>query len=228
MSGLLAGRTVLLTRDGGLADLVRELGAAVRVAPVVVYEAQPCQVDLREYDRIVFTSARAVAYLDHPLSGAPPIACVGPATAKAVVERGGVVDLMPERHTAEDLAAALEARGVRGEIVLFPCSSEALGTLPEALEKAGAQVMRLVVYRPRPARDLPKGILQGADVVVFLAPSAVEAYAALRGDLRGPKVLAIGPTTAEALRSRGIEPAVAESPTREGILAALTRMEIGR
>ena len=110
MSRGVAGRTVLLTRDEGLADAVRALGAEVILAEVLRHEAVPAEVALSDYDWIVFTSRRAVAFLDAPLDEAPPIACVGRATAEEVERRGGEVALVPDRADARSLAVELVRR----------------------------------------------------------------------------------------------------------------------
>ena len=80
----LDGLRLLLTRDAGLADALRERGAEVEVAEVMRYEAVPVEDDAAGFDWIVFTSRRAVEFWPFPLAEGPRIACVGPETAKAV------------------------------------------------------------------------------------------------------------------------------------------------
>ncbi len=221
MSGTLSGLTVLLTRDGELAGELCDLGVAVRVAEVLRYEAVACEIDTSEFDWIVFTSRRAVAYSDLPLHGRSKVACVGPATAQAVLDQGGVVDLVPDRHDAAALAQAMIDDGpVVGRRVLFPASEQALPTLSELLESAGALVTRVTAYRPVPVDRLDPEATAGADVVVFMAPSAVAAFKELGGDLTIP-ALAIGPTTAAALVERGVSPMVASTADRPGLIEAL-------
>jgi len=213
---------VLLTRDDGLADEVRALGAEVRVAAVTWTEPVPAVADPAAFDWIVFTSPRAVAYWPLPLDARPRIACVGPGTRRAVEGRGGVVSLVPTRRDAAALCEELMRReSLDGVSVLFPCSEQALPTVSEKLGCAGARVTRLVTYRTVMAESLPAGVAAGVDVVVFMAPSAVEAYYALGGDLAAAPALAIGPTTAAALRQRGVESSVAPTADREGVLDAL-------
>ncbi len=224
--GPLSGLTVLLTRDEGLAAEVRARGARVRVCEVVRPVPLPAAIDPSGYDWIVFTSRRAVGYWDFPFGPGPRIACVGPGTAAAVEARGGVVSLVPAEHHARALARALAAGGgMAGARILFPCSQIARRDLEEILGEAGARVTRLPLYRLEPAEELPPGITEGVDVMVFLAPSAVDAFARLGGDLAAAPVLAIGETTARALADRGIRAAVAPTADRAGILAALASRE---
>jgi uroporphyrinogen III methyltransferase / synthase len=71
--------------------------------------------------------------------------------------------------------------------------------------------------------DGPPLRLGGYDWLLLTSRSAVEAlFARLRGSL--PRVAVVGPGTAEALRERGVEPAlVARASTQEGLLAELPR-----
>ena len=213
---------VLLTRDEGLAAEVRALGAEVRVAAVTRTEPVPVEVDPAAFDWIVFTSRKAVAYWPLPFEAGPRIACVGPATREAEEARRGVASLEPERHDASALAEMMvRLPGIEDARVLFPCAEGALRTIEAALGRAGARVTRLVLYRTVPAESLPAAAVEHADVVVFLAPSAVEAYATLGGDLSAPSALAIGSTTAAALRAVGVEAVVAETADRAGVIEAL-------
>ncbi len=221
MSGMLSGLTVLLTRDEGLAEELRDLGADVRVAEVLSYEAVPFEADPAAFDWIVFTSRRAVAYSALPLDSGPRVACVGPATGEAIRERGGSVDLMPASHNATALADALIAEGsVAGARVLFPASAAALSVIEEKLGAAGAKVTRVTAYRPVLNDAIAPEELLGADVVVFLAPSAVAAFEELLGEFKSP-ALAIGPTTAAALIERGVTPLTAPTSDRPGLIEAL-------
>jgi uroporphyrinogen III methyltransferase / synthase len=72
--------------------------------------------------------------------------------------------------------------------------------------------------------DGPPLRLGGYDWLLLTSRSAVEAlFARLRGSL--PRVAVVGPGTAEALRERGVEPAlVARTSTQEGLLAELPRL----
>ena len=223
MTGPLSGRTVLLTRAGGLEEEVRALGAEVRVIPVTRHEPVGVTADPESWDRVVFTSARAVAHCPFPVADAGRIACSGPQTAEAVREAGGTVDLVPDEHTAAALAVALIADGVGpGTRVLFPCADRALRTIEERLGAAGAEVYRLVVYRTVPVDSIPGDAARDVDAIVFLSPSAADAFASLGGDLAAAPALAIGRTTAGALAAHGVTAEVAPTSDRAGMLKLLS------
>jgi len=201
---------------------VRRLGADVRVVPVTRHEPVPARADPDSYDRVVFTSARAVAHCPFPVAAAKRLACIGPQTADAVREAGGTVDLVPDGHDADALAAALVADGAGpGVRILFPCADIARTTLEDRLREAGAEVTRLVVYRTVPVDSIPADVTRGVDAIVFLSPSAVDAFASLGGDLAAAPALAIGRTTAAAVAAHGVTAEVAPTSDRAGMLKLL-------
>ncbi|HET8586412.1 MAG TPA: uroporphyrinogen-III synthase [Candidatus Limnocylindria bacterium] len=121
----LRGRRVLLAQaDAATPDLREALvERGARVTSVVAYrtvEAPPSsRRPLRDaldggLDLLTFASPSAVRGLlrlldPGRLEQARQIAaaCIGPVTAQAAVTRGFVVSVMPERHTASDLARAI-------------------------------------------------------------------------------------------------------------------------
>src|SRR5438552_12910000 len=148
----LAGRRIAVTRAREQAgDLVRELealGAEVVAAPTIRIARLTDLAALRAaltrvppYDWIVFTSQNAVQVVcarlpEWGLSSRDVaralVAAIGPATAEALVRRGVVPDLVPDRFVAAAVVSALAAQGeVLGKTVLLP--------------------------RPREARDAPPG-----------------------------------------------------------------------
>jgi uroporphyrinogen III methyltransferase/synthase len=128
----LAGRCVVLPRAAHgrevLARGLREAGA--RVVEAAVYRTDPvpgvgAAVDaaLRagRLDALLFASPSAVRAVREGLSAEGLeaarrawIGAIGPTTAEALRESGLAPDAVPERHTAEDLVAALAARVAEG------------------------------------------------------------------------------------------------------------------
>src|SRR6266568_3632999 len=117
----LAGRRIAVTRAREQAgDLVRDLealGAEVVAAPTI----------------------RIARLTD--------LAALRPATAEALVRRGVVPDLVPDRFVAEAVVSALAAQGeVRGKTVLLPRAREARDALPDGLRALGALVDVIPIY----------------------------------------------------------------------------------
>lgn len=167
--------------------------------------------------------------LPYPVDGPTRIGVVGQATARAARVRLGRVDVVPALHTADGLAAALPWRP--GTRVLFPCADRARDALPALLTARGARVSRVIAYRtvdapPDALAEFAAAMAAGAlDLVLVASPSAAAALVrALVGAGVAPAACAavcIGPTTAEACRSRGLRiAAVASEPTDDALIAA--------
>jgi uroporphyrinogen-III synthase len=193
---------------------------------------------LRRYDAVAFTSANAVDFFflrcRKLLAGKPvsprTVAAVGRATQKAVAANGWACTVVPEDARSEGLARVL--RVPRGARVLIPRAERGLDTLPRSLRKAGARVTVVPAYRTVPdeegRRALRRALALGADAVTFASPSAaVLAVPDLKLSLAA--AVAIGPTTAAALRAKGIAPAaVAKRPDPESLARAVVEALRGR
>ena len=195
-------------------------------------------LDTRRYDAVAFTSANAVDFFFlrcQKILGRKPVsprilAAVGRATAKAVAAKGWACSVIPEDARAAGLARAL--RVPRGARVLIPRAERGLDTLPIALRKTGARVTVVPAYRTISDTDglrvLRRALALGADAVTFASGSAAVLGAA---DLKisGAAAIAIGPTTAAALRAAGIVPAaVATRPDPESFARAVVLALRGR
>jgi uroporphyrinogen-III synthase len=179
----------------------------------------------------VFTSTNAVAVfanrmdaLDvHPDQLASMrVAAVGRVTAAAVAEVGLNLTLVPERATAEALAASLrQVMGAHAR-VLYPRSAMGRDVLPNELRAAGFDVLAIDVYRTLPEPNVDQRVLDRVrrgevDVLTFASPSSVRHLVALLASqsiaLNTIPVVCAGPVTAEAAREAGLlVAAVSESP----------------
>lgn len=106
--------------------------------------------------------------------------------------------------------------------VVVTRSREGSGRLASGLREAGFRVVECPLVRIEPV-DGPPVRASGYDWLVLTSANAVEhLFRRLEGSL--PKVAAVGPATAEALRARGVEPAlVAARSSQEGLLEELPR-----
>lgn len=246
----LAGRRILLTRsEEDSAAWARELeriGAVPVTLPCI--DAEPIgdaafgrelRDAARAADWLVFTSRRgvdafvrlagsdALRQVDARESGAvrgPRIAVVGPATAKAATRLLGRVDLVAEHGTAESLAESMISARVSGARVVLALAENARDVLETRLRAAGAECRRFDVYRTVPAApETPKLALSTfrVDAVWLASPSAVEGFANRVDVDSGVPLVAIGPSTAAAIRERGLVVAAeASTPSFEGLLEA--------
>ena len=67
------------------------------------------------------------------------IAAIGPATKKAIEQRGIEVDVVPKEYVAESVVRSLRRR-VKGKRVLLVRAKIARDVIPRELRKAGAHV----------------------------------------------------------------------------------------
>lgn len=173
------------------------------------------------------------------------VCAVGPRTGKVLARAGLVPDVLPERFNADGVVRAILAlQGGNPPRVLFPRAEEGRETIPRQLRSAGAEVRLVAAYRtlavPGAGARLAALVAAGeVDALTFTAPSGarlfVEAWAE-RCRTRPPDgrpdrpleipagigVLALGPSTAAALRVRGVAvDRVAEPYTFKGLLSAL-------
>lgn len=167
---------------------------------------------------------------------------VGPRTAQALTDCGVHVDLVPAKYSSEGLIECLQGQDVSGKTIRIPRTSGATPTLTDKLREMGAKVEEIYVYesglpvdeelKEKFYQDLKNGKI---DAIVFGSGlSAKNIFKMLTEkapmdtvrQLVNGKVttVAIGPTTAEALRELGVTvDVVPESYLFEEALAALAR-----
>jgi uroporphyrinogen-III synthase len=135
-------------------------------------------------------------------------------------------------NTAAELAEAmLASRSYAGERVLVPRAEDGRTEAIQLLRAAGAEVVDVIAYRTTPLdRDEPEVVVGrvllatgGAAVCCAFAPSQVAALIGIVGSLAAVRTqfVAIGETTATALREAGVTPLVAATPTPEGLAQAI-------
>lgn len=179
---------------------------------------------------IAFGSRRAVRGFVHAglgprlLGGAsrPLIAAVGEATRAELEACELAVDLVADPPTGLALAHALAARLEPGARVLVPRGSLAGGGLEPGLNELGRPCLPLVVYANE-APVLPSLEPFPVAAVFVAAPSAARRLLQCAPWLRTHSFLAIGPTTAAALRELGVDRILGPAMSTEQQTEILTR-----
>ncbi len=225
---------------GELAAAVQDLGMEPVVYPTIRIHPPERWDALDEalrrlaggaYDWLVLTSANGVRYVWDRLAtlglALPPslrVAVIGPATARALAERGVTADVMPKAYVAEALVEALG--DVRGASILLARADRARPTLREQLVARGANVDEVTAYRTviAPPSTPPPMV----DIIAFTSPSTVEGFLTASGGRLPPpptRVVCIGPITARAARTAGL-PVHAEATeyTIAGVVEAIRRV----
>lgn len=202
---------------------------------------------LGTYEWIIFTSANGVKgffksffekYKDIRCLGPSRIACIGKATAVELDRIHIETDILPDEATGDALATELiAADNLENLKLLLVTGNRNRDTLEDRLVKEGQAIVdTFTVYEttdadPADATDMESFREKGADAIVFASPSAVESFVGQLSRLKPregaklPKAVAIGPTTAAAVRQHGIPLAAeATSPTGAGVVEALEKL----
>lgn len=250
----LAGKCIAITRPpeqaAALAGRLEALGAhtlplaTITIAPVEDPAALDAAIEaLASYDWLVFTSVNGVRAVAERLAtlgrdwstrGLARVAAIGPATARALEERGVHVALVPDEYVAEGILDGLG--NVAGQRLLLARADIARPALADGLRLRGAEVDEIAAYRtiiqPPEPDVIRRALLSDDPVDAITFTSSSTARGLLRGlealgldprvTLRGVALAAIGPITAATLREAGLEPAlVADEYTIPGLTGAL-------
>lgn len=167
----------------------------------------------------------------------PRIAAIGPATKKAIEQRGMKVDVMPKEYIAESVVRSLKSK-VRGKRVLLVRARIARDVIPRDLRRAGAHVDVIEAYEtvaPKSSRARLQGALNDPKsrphVITFTSSSTVKNFAELLGGrkasariLEGIQMASIGPVTSATLRELGLPVDIeAREFTTLGLVEAICR-----
>ena len=163
------------------------------------------------------------------------VAAIGPATKKAIEQRGVTVDLVPKEYVAESVVRSLRRR-VKGKRILLVRAKVARDVIPRELRQAGGHVDVVEAYEtviPRSSRPRLYAKLTRPDkrphVITFTSSSTVRNFVALlrpRGavTLRGVRLASIGPVTSSTLRELGLTVDIeAKQFTIPGLVQAIVR-----
>jgi len=150
------------------------------------------------------------------------VLAVGPKTAQEIVDFGVSVDLVPEKYSTNGIINCLKQHGVSGKTVYVPRTKGAPPDLANNLRKLGAFVHELHVYdsllptdqtlNKKFLTDLREGTI---DAIIFGSSlSAKNLFEMLKDDISQEQlqdllntnlvIVAIGPTTAQALSNLGL------------------------
>src|ERR1700746_1881227 len=194
---------------GALSAELRKRGAEILEIPFIEIRKprsfRPLDSALKNlstYDWLILTSVNGVEAMwarienatrrsktsDLPSkSGKLRVAAIGPATKKAIEQRGVRVDVMPKEYVAESVVRSLKGK-VKGKRVLLVRARVARDVIPRELSKAGAHVDVVEAYEtvvPETSRRRLRAALRNPGksphVVTFTSSSTVRNFVQLVG-----------------------------------------------
>ncbi|MDE2027724.1 MAG: uroporphyrinogen-III C-methyltransferase [Candidatus Omnitrophica bacterium] len=212
-------RTKTFLHCGTHPEIYRHLGRIIHW-PMIEIQAvslnKPQQEDLRKAfdaaDMVICTSWYAAQNFVDTFRSIDPktdwsakiFAAIGQKTRKALQDHGIEPALVSQEETAEGLFKAIKQEAaLKGKRILFPRSNLPNPFLKEALEKEGALVTEVAIYRNvKPARrDLPSELIDG---IIFTSPSTVKNFLIDYGTIPVSwQILAKGPVTLKTLQEEG-------------------------
>lgn len=231
----LVGVRVLVGRArpqaGVLSTELRKLGATVIEIPFIEIRKprsfRPLDAALKNlaaYDWLILTSVNGVEAMWDRMKGLRltkralegiSIAAIGPATKKAIEQRGVRVKVVPQAYVAESVVQSLRKK-VNGKRVLLVRARVARDVIPLELGKAGAQVDVVEAYEtvvPESSRIRLRAALgdpnKSPHMITFTSSSTVKNFIELRGKRSRPRLngiltASIGPVTSSTLAEYGL------------------------
>ncbi len=250
----LFGKRVLVTRTrqqaSSLSEKIEDLGgeatefATIKIEKPESYdEIDKAMGEIQKYDWIIFTSVNGVhAFFDRMkkldfdirLLHKARLCAIGPSTAKALDDMGFNIEFVPAEYRAEAIVEGLRDKIQPGQHVLLPRADIGREVLISEIEKMGARVDNIHVYRtvvPEQDRNKLMTILKETqiDVITFTSASTVKNFLQILGEenkglLENISLAVIGPITEETMVQYGLKADIqAVEYTIDGLVTAITK-----
>ncbi|GAB4490134.1 MAG: hypothetical protein OHK0019_08610 [Saprospiraceae bacterium] len=222
--------TRALTDDSEFKKRLAAVGWQVEGQSLVTLSPLPFS-EIPAADWVFFSSKNAVLFFfQHLKSGgdfkSPPDwekvkwAALGPATAKALAEYVGQVDFVGTGEP-KGTAAAFRRIASVAAVILFPAARHSRQSVMSFLVP-DFQCVHFPIYDNQPIAEPPHS---DASVLVFTSPMNAQAYFSKNKWAENQRIVAIGATTADALRELGISKIeIATEPTEQALAEAVLRL----
>jgi hydroxymethylbilane synthase len=222
----LKGKKIFISRNTSDVSFLKTSVAAAEAELIGITGIQTNTISLTRKDFsdaqiIFFNSKNAVQhfFVQEPmLRPDVKFAAFGPGTEKAIYQQGVEVDFSGKSSDPMQVAAQFLSKFADGKRIVFPKALQSLQSVSSILSRHHF-VEQVDVYETSSIENVS---LPDADVYVFTSPSNVTAFTSSLESIN-TKVVAIGPSTAEALSLKGIKVhAVSERADDAGLLDAIT------
>jgi uroporphyrinogen-III synthase len=154
---------------------------------------------------VVFTSAHAVKFVSRWLKQTPDwtIYCIRNETRIAVLNWFGSDIKCKFATNALFLSKLMISEGVQK--ALFFCGDQRLDILPDNLRNNGIELNELIVYN---TLLKPEKLDEPPEIILFFSPTAVKSFFSMNEISSGTTVIAMGTTTAGALKQYTEQPVI--------------------
>lgn len=245
----LFGKKMIVTRpkdrSSALASKLRKLGAEVVEIPAIntveidINEnIQSVYANIRDYNYILFTSPFGVKVflgqlrklnIDIRRIGDARIGAIGSATKTALNEAGLMVDIIPKVYSAKELGKYVAEVCTDADKILIPRAEIGSPDLIEELNKCGAAITDLAIYRTiknHNENDIYEKLLAEKEImadncyVLFTSASTVEGFVDMAGkkDYNKVKAICIGEQTKAAADKYNMKTYVSEEATIDSMV----------
>lgn len=237
----LFGQNICITRSKEQSQEIKEklidLGAQVTEINTIKIVNTNSSLDaykdkIESYDYIALTSVNGVnVFFDYLINNEIDLrnikakfCAIGPATARALKEKGILPFIVAEEFVAEDLFEKMKEYIKSNDKVLLPRSAKSRAFLKEALIEKGCSVDEAHTYDIEKGASPEEGVFDEVDTVLFTSPTTVKNLIAMVGldKVSEKRCIAIGPITAKELDANGINHEVCEEYTTERMVKHLS------
>jgi uroporphyrinogen-III synthase len=247
----LIGKRIVVTRSHGknrdFASQLMDMGAQVIQIPSISTEPiaptpeisnliREITTGQRKFDWVIFLSATAVKMLAGAMGKGKVkmaqmrICAVGPKTKEAILQEGWGVVKTAQVFSSKGVLKTLG--DLRNQHVLIPRVQGGPREFIWGLQKKGAQVLELPLYKtvpaPPPSDALRHELKKGVDAITFTSSSTARNFcrffspAKLKTIFKKPISVSIGPSTTQTLKSFNIPRIIqSKSATTEEMVSLL-------
>ncbi|WP_411841922.1 uroporphyrinogen-III synthase [Salinicoccus sp. HZC-1] len=221
-------RPLVIVTQSRMGDARTEL-FEIEHTPVIKTERLPFNDKIFDvdYEWLVLTSPNSVEHFIPFLNRVnyKRLASIGRKTSQVMRNYGLNVDFEPSGYTQEKFMEEFEVQ--KDERILYPVSTNARPLMYNHLVEAGADVVRLKLYRPVPNEEslgrIERLMETSPYAVTFSSPSGVDVFMNWFGPekLENIIVVAIGHVTHDALKKYHVESIQPEKETLQNMFALI-------
>lgn len=204
--------SVFISRETGSGDYFYRVltahGFRVEGRALIDFEPLPFQASFEAVDWLFFTSGNGVRYFFDKIADLPGhirLGAVNAGTARALEQTGRQADFTGEGGDLAAIAAAFD--DTEGKRVLFARAETSNRSIQRNLKQK--EISEVIVYRNFPVDEVPR---REEDILVFTSPMNARNYLSRHALSAGQRLLAIGPSTGEAIAEFGQDCAEAHGP----------------